>query len=133
MKKIIIALAALVLSSSAFACDRYVRCGGGYGDGGRGYNDRYDHRDHRGQNIGREIVEIGVGTAVAVAAVQIGAAIGGRVAQEISGTPAYQQSGRVVYVVTCDRTPFISGGLVYADQCDGRGLGPVVVGRIDRR
>ena len=129
MNKIITLLLALVLSSSALACDRYVRCGGGYGSGGHGYNDRYDRHDHRDRNVGRQIVEIGVGTAVGVVAL----AVAGRVAQEISGTPTQQQVVRTVYVVSCDRTPFISGGLVYADQCDGRGLGPVVVGRIDRR
>lgn len=123
MNKFFVLLVALLLSASAIACD--VRCGPGYQD---------QHYGHRGQSIGRELVEVGVGGAIAVAALQIGSAIGGRVAQEISGTPAQQQvQTRVVYVATCDRTPFISGGLVYADRCDGSGLGPVVVGRIDRR
>ncbi len=118
MNKLFVVFVALLLSSvSVFAHDYGYREGPGY---------RHDHRDYRGQNIGRQIVEIGVGTAVGVVAL----AVAGRVAQEITGT-AQQQPARVVYVVSCDRTPFVSGGLVYADQCDG--YGPVVVGRIDRR
>jgi hypothetical protein len=130
MNKLIVLLVALLLSSSVFAHDDFVRRGGGYGDGGRGYTDRYDH--HRGQSIGRELVEVGIGGAIAVAALQIGSAIGGRVAQEISGTqPVQQQRAQVVFVPVCDRTPFVRGGLIYADQCDG--MGPVVIGSIDRR
>ncbi len=130
MNKLFAIVIALMLSSSAFACD--VRCGPGYS---HGYDQhRHDHRG--GQSIGREIAEVGVGDAIAVAALQIGSAIGGRVAQEISGTPPAQ--GRVVYVATpvppvCDTRPFVSGGLVYANPCDGSGIGAVVVGRVDRR
>lgn len=121
MKNILIALA-LLFSTAAFA---------GCGDwNGYSYNrcgpDDYGH-GHR--SAGRELIEVGIGGAIAIAAVQVGAAVGGRIAQGIAGTSA-QQSARVVYA-TCDRTPFINGGLVYADRCDG--LGPVVVGRIDRR
>ncbi|MFZ1720456.1 MAG: hypothetical protein WAU28_03835 [Candidatus Moraniibacteriota bacterium] len=132
--KNLIALLIALFSATAFA---------GCGDwNGRGYTRCVEVRDHghRGQSIGREIAEIGIGTAVGVAAIQIGSAIGGKIAQEISGVPT--QQARVVYaqspqqvvvVATCDTTPFISGGLVYADRCDGSGMGPVVVGRIDRR
>jgi hypothetical protein len=134
MKKLFVLLVAVILSSSAFACDRFVRCGGGYGNGGAGYSDQY-RGGYRGQSIGREIAEVGIGGAIAVAALQVGAAVGGRIAQEISGTPPQQrvvyaqQPPQVVVVAACTPRSMVSPPLVYADRCDGRGY--VVVGRID--
>ncbi len=131
MKKIIIALAALLLSSVTLAHDYGYRQGPGYGNGG---SDQYRHGDHPGKSIGRELIQVGVGGAIAIAAVQVGAAVGARVAQEISGTPV-QTTTRVVYVpvATCDRTAFVRAGLIYANPCDGSGIGPVVIGSVDRR
>lgn len=93
MNKLIIALVAILLSSSAFA---------GCGDwNGRTYTRcvevrDYDHHRH-GQSIGREIAEAGIGGAVAVAAIQIGGAIGGRIARAIDPPPP--AGGQVVYIV----------------------------------
>ena len=94
MNKLIVLLVAVILSSSAFAHDPFVRRGGGYGAGGAGYSDR--HYDRHGQSIGRELIEVGIGGAFAIAAIQVGAAVGERVAREISGTPT-QLPGVVEY------------------------------------
>ncbi len=92
MKKLIALVIAILLSSSAFAgCGdwdgrRYTRC--------VEVRD-YDHR--HGQSIGRQLVEIGVGTAIAIAAVKVGEAAGNRIARAIDPPPAGGQ--QVVYVV----------------------------------
>lgn len=112
MNKIIIALVAMLVASSAFANDPFVRTGGGYRGGGAGYYGDQHHHDHHGPSLGQ---------VVAGAVVLVGAAV---VANQL-----LPQQPRVVYVVSCNRTPFGRGGLIYADPCDGSGSGPVVIGR----
>ncbi len=92
MNKLIIALVAILLSSSAFA---------GCGDwNGRTYTRCVEVRDydhHRGQSIGREIAEAGIGGAIAIAAVHVGEAVGNRIARAIDPPPP--AGGQVVYIV----------------------------------
>lgn len=126
MKKILILLVGLFLVTGALAHgprDPYVRQGGGYGSGGHGFQEQppnyyggphHNHHRDRGPSIGQIVA---------------GALILGTTAVIIDRTlpPPPPQ------MIYCDQTPFVRGGLVYANPCDGSGSGPVVVGRIDRR